>query len=115
MNVVAVGGSADHQALWLRDTKGIGLPLLLDPDQQVRSLTEVGDLGIGLLRPGGMVKYVRAFAEGARQKRPTRDAGKAPGVAVFGPDLDLRWTHVGRALGDYPTVDELIERVDALR
>ena len=40
--VIAVGGSADFQARWLRDDMGIGLPLLLDPDQHVRALRDLG-------------------------------------------------------------------------
>ncbi len=30
IGAVAIGGSADYQAIWLRDEKGVRLPLLLD-------------------------------------------------------------------------------------
>jgi peroxiredoxin len=42
--VVAIAGSAAYQARWLRDTKGVKLPLLLDPDERVRSVAELGNL-----------------------------------------------------------------------
>src|SRR5665811_689001 len=42
--MIAVGGSADYQARWLRDIKGVAMPLLLDPDQRVRAVADVGDL-----------------------------------------------------------------------
>lgn len=42
--VVAVGGSADYHARWLRDSQGIDMPLLLDSHQHIRTLAELGDL-----------------------------------------------------------------------
>lgn len=112
--VVTVGGSADFQARWLRDTRGITMHLLLDPDQHVRALAEVGNLTARqLLSPRGGAAYLRAMRRGLRPQRITRDTVRAPGVAVFGPDLELRWSYEGRMLGDYPTVDELVRRASA--
>jgi peroxiredoxin len=34
---VAVGGSADYQARWLRHERGVKIPLLLDPAQRLRA------------------------------------------------------------------------------
>ena len=110
-SVVAIGGSADYQARWLRDEHGVSTPIYLDPDQQVRALAEVGDLTVRqLLSPTGAASYVRSLRQGLRPQRITKDTVRAPGVAIFGPDLALRWRHEGDKLGDYPTVDELVER-----
>jgi hypothetical protein len=114
--VVAVGGSADYQARWLREKKGVMLPMLLDGPQVIRTTLEISDLTTGEMSAArGWVSYGKAMASGFRPQRPTRDARRAPGVAVFGPDLELRWLHRGSALGDYPSVDELIEAVSQSR
>lgn len=109
--VVAVGGSADYQARWLRDTQGIDMPLLLDPEQRIRAIAELGDLTRRqLLSPQGAANYVRAMRRGLRPQKITKDTVRSPGVAIFGPDLQVRWTHEGRMLGDYPPVDEVVRQ-----
>lgn len=109
--VVAVGGSADYQAQWLRDTKGVQMPLLLDPDQQVRHLAELGNLSARqMLSPRGGLNYIRAMRRGLRPQKITKDTVRSPGVALLGPDLAVRWTYEGKMLGDYPSVDELLSR-----
>lgn len=110
-SVIAVGGSADFQARWLRDELEIGLPLLLDPEQHVRSLAHLGNLTARqLLSPRGAARYVDALRDGLRPQRITRDTVRAPGVAIFGPGFELLWTRAGVRLGDYPSVDELVRR-----
>jgi hypothetical protein len=114
--VVAVGGSADYQARWLREKKGVELPMLLDSAQLIRTTLEIADLSTGEMSTGrGWVNYGKALLSRFRPQRPTRDALRAPGVAVFGPGLELRWLHRGSALGDYPSVDELIVAVRRTR
>lgn len=109
--VVAVGGSADYQAQWLRDEKGVTMPLLLDPDQHVRGLAQVGNLkGRQFLSAKGAANYARALRSGLRVQKPTKDATRAPGVALFGPDLSVTWTYEGKMLGDYPALEELVQR-----
>lgn len=112
--VIAIGGSSDHQARWLRDTKGVQLPLLLDPEQQVRAVAGVGDLTARQMSSlGGATNYVKSLVRGFRPQVPTADATKAPGIVVFDSDFDVTWVHHGEMLGDYPSVDELIERVES--
>ena len=109
--MIAVGGSTDHQARWLRDTKGVGMPLLLDRDQRVRSLVGLGDLTTRqLTRAGGWANYARAIGSGFRPQMPTEHARSAPGIAVFDSALEPLWVHRGEMMGDYPPIDELIER-----
>ncbi len=109
--VVAIGGSADYQARWLRDTQGIDTPLLLDPDQQIRAIAELGDLTRRqLLSPRGAANYVQAMRRGLRPQKITRDTVRSPGVAVFDSDLQVTWTYQGRRLGDYPNVDEVVQQ-----
>lgn len=109
--VVAIGGSADYQARWLRDSQGIGMPLLLDPDQQIRAIAELGDLTRRqLLAPRGAANYVQAMRRGLRPQKITKDTVRSPGVAVFDSDPGVTWTYEGRMLGDYPSVDELVQQ-----
>jgi len=111
--VVAVGGSADFQARWLRDAKGVTMPLLLDPEQSVRATAGVGNLTARQLAAvGGASNYVRSLLHGFRPQIPTGDAKRAPGVVVFDRGFDAVWVHRGTMLGDYPPVDALIERAE---
>lgn len=108
---IAVGGSADYQARWLQDT-GVTMPLLLDPDQELRLAIGFGSLTRRqLLAPRGMRSYASALLAGVRPQRPTSDMTKSPGIAILGPSLDVRWTHEGTALGDYPPIDTLLAAV----
>ena len=110
--VIAVGGSADYQARWLRDTKGVEIPLLLDPDQEVRAVAGVGDLSaLQMASVGGATNYVKSLVRGFRPQVPTADATKAPGIVVFDSEFNVTWVHHGEMLGDYPTVDALIDRL----
>ena len=113
---IAVGGSADFQARWLRDEKGVAMPLLLDPEQHVRKLAELGNLRFTqLLSPKGGANYLKAMRRGLRPQKITRDTVRSPGVAVFGPDFEIRWTYEGVMLGDYPPVDDVVDRLTTNR
>lgn len=110
--VIAVGGSADYQARWLRDTKGVEMPLLLDPNQEVRAVAGVGDLSARQMSSlGGATNYVKSLVRGFRPQVPTADATKAPGIVIFDSEFNVTWVHHGEMLGDYPTVDALIEQI----
>jgi len=107
--VIAIGGSADHQARLLRDTKGVEMPLLLDPDQQVRAVAGLGDLSARqLMRLGGWANYLSALRKGFRPQVPTADARKAPGVVIFDAGFNVVSVHRGEMMGDYPTIEQPI-------
>ncbi|MHB1063038.1 MAG: redoxin domain-containing protein [Georgenia sp.] len=111
----AVGGSADFQAKWLRDERGVQMPLLLDPGNGLRDAVGAGArLGIRLADPRGLAAYAGALARGARPQRITADTVRSPGVVVLDRDLSVRWVHVGRRIGDYPTLGKVVNVVRAL-
>lgn len=57
-SAAAIGGSADYQARWLRDDRGVRMPLLLDPDHRFRDAVDMSDpLGLRLLDPRGLAAY----------------------------------------------------------
>jgi hypothetical protein len=84
---VAVGGSADHQARWLRGEMSVAMPLLLDPAHQRRQVLGVGDLGGRLLDPRGLISYGRSRAHGFRPQRVTKDTVRAPGMVILDEQL----------------------------
>lgn len=115
LDAAAIGGSADYQARWLRDDRGVQMPLLLDPGHGLRDALGAGDpLGARLADPRGVAAYVGALARGARPQRITSDTVRRPGVVVLDRDLTVRWMHVGRRIGDYPPLGDVLEVVRKL-
>ncbi len=106
---VAVGGSADYQARWLADHHHVTMPLLIDADQQMRTSVAVGDLGARLADPRGLVSYGRSLTHGYRPQRMTRDTLRAPGVVILDAELRRQWAHMGRRIGDYPELSEVVD------
>jgi hypothetical protein len=105
---IAIGGSADYQARWLRDS-GITMPLLLDPPGLFREWAGLGNLGRRqMLAPRGIRSYLSAVASGVRPRRPTVDVMRSPGIVILDADLALGWVHEGTALGDYPSLEVVI-------
>jgi len=114
-SVVGVAGSAAYQARWLRDSKGVGLPLLLDPDERVRSVADLGNLSTtSWVKPKGWKNYLGSMQRGFRPQIPTADALKAPGIVIFDKDFEILWVHRGETLGDYPPIDDLVMKVQEL-
>lgn len=103
VGVTAIGGSADYQAQWLRDERGVRMPLLLDPDQRFRDAVGADQpLGIRLLNPRGAAAYARSLRHGFRPQKITRDTVQAPGVVILDRFGNVCWQHVGTRIGDYP-------------
>jgi peroxiredoxin len=111
-NVIAVGGSSARQARWLEDTRGVDMPLLLDPDHQVRGVAGLGELTAKQLSSGdGWKSYGRALRSGFRPQVPTADARQAPGIIILDRAFSTSWVHLGERMGDYPPLPDFIERV----
>lgn len=114
-SAVAIGGSADYQARWLRDTRGVRMPLLLDPEHRVRDATGTGGaLGLRLAHPRGLLAYAAALGRGMPVQRLTRDTVRSPGVVILDASLTVRWVHRGRRIGDYPPLDAVLSAVATL-
>ncbi len=111
---LAIGGSADYQARWLAE-RGVRMPLLLDPEQRFREWVGMGELSSRqLMSVAGMRSYASAVRNGYRLQKPTQDRKKSPGVVVLSEELELLWTHEGKAMGDYPPLGDLIATVTEL-
>jgi peroxiredoxin len=116
IGVVAVGGGADYQAQYLRDERGIRLPLLLDPDQGLRdAVGAMKPLVLGMIDPRSGLAYLGAMRRGYRQESlPSKDAVRSPGIVVLDRSGTVVWQHVGTYVGDYPSVDATLATVSAL-
>lgn len=110
VGAIAIGGSADYQAVWLKDEKGVGIPLLLDPEQQFRQHVDADKpLGWRMMDPRGAAAYARTLGSGYRPQAITRDTVRSPGVVVLDRTGRVRWRHIGTRIGHYPPLDEVVE------
>jgi peroxiredoxin len=108
--VTAVGGSADYQARWLHDERGVTMPLYLDPDQRFRDAVGASKrLGVRLLDPRGAAAYTRSLRHGFRPQGITSDTVRSPGVVILDRFGNVCWRYVGTRIGDYPPLDVVEE------
>ena len=112
---IAVGGSADYQAQWLRDERGVEIPLFLDPDHQLReALGTRKGLGVRMLDPRGFAAYGKVLRSGLKPQGITKDSVRSPGVVILDQERQVHWQYTGNRIGDYPPVDEVIRAVREL-
>ena len=112
VSLIAVGTREDYQARSLID-QGIGVELLLDPEDEIRQL-----LGAAarfewwrLLHPAGAVSYAKAVGQAKRFDPIWAEANQRPGILLLDAQLEIAWTRMGSRIGDYPTADEVIDTV----
>lgn len=111
--VAAVGGSADYQARWLQEERGVSMPIYLDPEQQFRAAVGAQKkIGLGLLNPKGAAAYTRSLRHGFRPQGITKDTVQTPGVVVLDRVGNVCWSYIGTRIGDYPPIS-VVERAVA--
>ena len=112
-DVIGIGPRAAYQARLLVDRRHIPFPLLLDPEHQVGRAVGLGrqpllrwifDLRawgrwlMGLLRAGqGLV---------------TGGWWEVPAILVLDGNCRVRWSHLGRSMGDYPPITEILAQLE---
>lgn len=112
-SAVAIGGSADYQARWLRDQRGVRMPLLMDPDHEVRKLLDLtAPLGWRMADPRGIASYTRSLARGTRPQKITRDTVRSPAVVILDASGTVLWRHHGQRIGDYPHHRTILQQLD---
>lgn len=104
---LAVSVGADYQARWLSEKRGIRFPLLVDPDRRVLDALQLPRKWWVVLNPRGWMNYGRAIVRGNRQGRII-DPIQLPGLALLDASANAVWIHRGRALGDYPKLDDVL-------
>lgn len=114
VGAVAIGGSADYQAQWLRDEKGVTIPLLLDPEHTIRPHVDAMEpLGMKMLNPKGAAAYARSLRRGYKPQKVTKDTVRSPGVVALEKDGTVRKSWIGARIGDYPPLDQVLAELDA--
>lgn len=108
---VSVG--ADFQARWLRDEQGVTFPLLVDPERAVYDALDLPRKWWVSLNPKGWWNYARAIVKGNRQGRII-EPNQLPGLAVLDANAGVVSVHRGKALGDYPKLDAVLDEVRSL-
>lgn len=108
--VVAVAPREPYQALRLAES-GFTTPLLLDPDNRLRSALGVADRfpWRGVLSPRGAMAYARA-ARQARNSDPIWSSiTERPVMLALDGEGAVVWSHIGSRIGDYPSVGECLD------
>lgn len=114
-DAAAVGGSADYQAQWLHEERGVTMPLYVDPQHAFRAAVEMTrPLGWRLVNPRGVVSYVRSLARGFTPQKITRDTVRSPGVVIVDDARRIVWSHEGQRIGDYPDHAAVLAALDRL-
>jgi len=108
---IGIGPHAAYQARGLLE-RGIDFPLLLDPEHLVGAA--IGMRRQSLLRflfdVRGWWRWLRALGS-ARQGIITGGWWELPAVIVIDRDCEVLWAHRGRFIGDYPTMDQVMDVV----
>lgn len=91
-------------------------PLLLDPENDLRRRLGIAATfsPLRLLHPRGALAYLRAARQAGDFGPIWSEATQRPAVVVLDRDLDVAWRHVGKQLGDYPGIDEVLAAVGSL-
>jgi hypothetical protein len=113
--VIAVGTGSPAQAHRLMAT-GTPFPCLVDPHRRLYRLLGLRRVGVRtLLDPATYWNYWRAWRRGSRQGQVTGDPRQLSGVAIFDADGRLRWRHVSRTVGDYPSLSDVLAELRRVR
>lgn len=111
-DVLAIGTGAAYQAEHLM-RQGMPFECVVDPDANFYRTVGIGRVGpTEWFRPSVISRYVRAFQRGGRQGRLTGDWRRLSGVAIVDRDRTLRFLHRATNVGDYPTVAEVLRRLE---
>lgn len=110
---VGVSVGAEHQARWLMEERGIRFPLLVDPERRLYDAIDLPRRWWVGVNPRGWWNYARALARGNRQGRII-EPNQLPGLVLLDPAARAVWIHRGRALGDYPKVDRVLQELSRL-
>lgn len=115
-DAAAVGGSADYQAAWLRDERGVTMPLYLDPQHVFRHAVEMEKpLGWRMANPRGAAAYVRSLRHGYAPQKVTKDTVRSPGVVIIDSEHRVVWRYEGTRIGDYPEHSVVLDAVRVLQ
>ena len=114
-DVLGVGPRAAYQARLLMERRHIPFQLLLDPEHRVAKAVGLGRQSllrwIFDLRAWG--RWLKGFLR-AGQGMVTGAWGEVPAIIIIDADCRVRWSHLGKSMGDYPPMEATLEQLDRL-
>jgi len=111
-DVIGVAGTAQYQAEHLMATS-IGFRLYLDHERQLYKalgITSQGFLAF-IFNMAAWMRYLRALVRNKRQYRITGHYSTLPAIAVVMPNGRVPYLYKGTGIGDYPTLEVMLEQV----
>ena len=89
-------------------------PLLLDPQHTARRELNIDTLSVGQMFSAASAKnYASAIGTIRNFAVQPSEAQLTPTIVILGADQKVVWQHVGKALGDYPAIDEILANLPA--
>ena len=110
--MLGIGPAAAYQALHLMESRGIPFPLLLDPRHSVAEAIELGNQSLlrFLFHLKGWWNWLKSL-RGGRQGAITGAYREVPGIVIVDENAQVVWAYRGRFLGDYPPIEETMNRL----
>ena len=102
---IGIGPAADYQARLLRDRAGIPFPLLLDPDHEVARRAGLHRMPLArfVFDLRAWWWWLKAFVKRG-QGRIVGAYWETPAILVLDAGARVRWSYLGRSIGDYPPI-----------
>lgn len=108
--VLGVGPRAAYQARLLMERGRVPFPLLLDPDHAVGAAVGLGrqSLRRWIFDLRAWWRWLRALLRSG-QGMVSGGWWELPAILVIDAECVVRWSYLGRSMGDYPPVEETLE------
>ena len=124
VGLAVVGIGTPEQAAEFRESQGVDLPLLVDPDRQtyklagakVATLDElIGPKVVGRAVKRTLLSRWRQGSIAVHQGPIMGHAAQLGGVLIIAPDGSVRYSHLSEDASDNPPVREVIAAARAIR
>ena len=90
--------------------------LWMDPTHTVRAQAGIDRMGYqNLLKPSGGAAYAKSLGSWKMFRLELSEANQRPALLLLDADQHIVFEHVGNALGDYPTVDMVLDELVKLQ
>lgn len=110
--VVAVSGKSPGMARTMQPQ--IPFPLLLDANHTLRHELGIDKLSVGqAMSVQSAINYAKALGGIRNFAVRASEATQTPVVVIFNADQSVAWQHVGEALGDYPSIGDVVAKIPA--
>lgn len=89
-------------------------PLLLDPEHTAREAFDINNLtAIQMFGPTSALNYAKALGGLRNFAAHPSDANRTPAIVILDANQNVSWMRVGKALGDYPSIDGIMAKIPA--